>query len=219
MRAPVVIFGAVAAGMVMLANAAWALNLTPPHGRHVPPLRAAPVQPQTEEAVTDCDRLAASPEDSQKVVDGVAMEALDGTLALARCEEAAGRYERGHAPEAGAVMSFKKTDRNPFGHVAMVSKVVNDREVLLTHANWSRRGGVERDVRAVDVSDAGDWSLVKVYYAPTGGLGTTAYPTKGFIYSGHAPAGDDALDAPVQMADAGTAKPGPVIAMVDAIRF
>ena len=50
MRAPVVIFGAVAAGMVMLANAAWALNLTPPHGRHVPPLRAAPVQPQTEEA-------------------------------------------------------------------------------------------------------------------------------------------------------------------------
>ena len=36
------------------------------------------------------------------------------------------------------------------------------------------------------------------------GLGTSAYPTKGFIYSGHAPAGDT-LDAPApsyQMASA-----------------
>ncbi|PRH88203.1 hypothetical protein C5L14_10025 [Labrys okinawensis] len=92
MRAPVVIFGTLAAGMIVLANAASALNLTPPHGRHVPPLRAVPAQPQAEEAVTDCDRLAASPEDSQKVVDGVAMEALDGALALTRCREAVSRY-------------------------------------------------------------------------------------------------------------------------------
>jgi surface antigen len=83
------------------------------------------------------------------------------------------------------------------GHVAMVSEVVNDREVLLTHANWSRRGGVERDVRAVDVSPNGDWSMVKVWYGPQGDLGTSAYPTKGFIYSDHAPlndTGDDAVE-------------------------
>jgi surface antigen len=95
--------------------------------------------------------------------------------------QAEGRYERGHS-------------RMRVGHVAMVSKVVSDREVLLTHANWSRRGAVETNVRAVDVSDAGDWSMVKVWYGPQGGLGTSAYPTKGFIYSGHAPAGDT-LDA------------------------
>ncbi|RZM09552.1 MAG: CHAP domain-containing protein, partial [Sphingomonas sp.] len=65
--------------------------------------------------------------------------------------QAAGRYERGHTPTTGAVLAFQSTSRMRVGHVAMVSKVVSDREVLLTHANWSRRGGIERDVRAVDV--------------------------------------------------------------------
>lgn len=96
--------------------------------------------------------------------------------------QAEGRYQRGSAPAVGSVMSFKKTGKNPYGHVAMVSAIVSDREVLLTHANWSRRGGIERDVRAVDVSAAGDWSQVKVWYGPTGGLGTSTYPVNGFIY-------------------------------------
>jgi surface antigen len=110
--------------------------------------------------------------------------------------QAAGHYQRGSAPKVGAVMSFKKTSKNPFGHVAMVSQVVSDREVLLTHANWSRRGGIEHNVRAVDVSAAGDWSEVRVWFAPLGGLGTSSYPVNGFIYSD----GDsDAFEAP-QMA-------------------
>ncbi|WP_082441368.1 CHAP domain-containing protein [Sphingomonas sp. Leaf230] len=111
--------------------------------------------------------------------------------------QAEGRYERGHTPKAGSVLAFSPTSRMRVGHVAMVSKVVSDREVLLTHANWSRPGAIETNVRAVDVSPAGDWSMVKVWYGPQGDLGTSAYPTKGFIYSGHAPAGDT-LDAPVQ---------------------
>ena len=100
--------------------------------------------------------------------------------------QAAGRYERGHVPVEGAVMAFKATRGMPIGHVAMVSRVVSDREVLLTHANWSRPGRIETDVRAVDVSAAGDWSMVKVWYGPQHGLGTSAYPTNGFIYSGKA---------------------------------
>lgn len=99
--------------------------------------------------------------------------------------QAAGRYERGNTPKVGAVLSFQSTRRMRVGHVAMVSQIVSDREVLLTHANWSRRGGIERNVRAVDVSAAGDWSMVKVWYAPQGDLGTSSYPTNGFIYSGH----------------------------------
>jgi surface antigen len=97
--------------------------------------------------------------------------------------QAAGRYARGNAPKTGSVMSFQRTARMPLGHVAMVSRIVSDREVLLTHANWSRAGGIERDVRAVDVSAAGDWSQVKVWFAPNGGLGTSVYPVNGFIYS------------------------------------
>lgn len=104
--------------------------------------------------------------------------------------QAAGRYARGNAPKAGAVMSFQKTGKMPFGHVAMVSKVVSDREVLLTHANWSTRGGIERNVRAIDVSAAGDWSQVRVWFAAVGGLGTSSYPVNGFIYADGAPQGE-----------------------------
>lgn len=98
-------------------------------------------------------------------------------------DQAAGRYERGNAPRVGAVLAFAATAKMRNGHVAMVSKVVSDREVLLTHANWSTRGGIERDVRAIDVSEAGDWSRVRVWFGPMHDLGLTAYPTHGFIYA------------------------------------
>lgn len=107
--------------------------------------------------------------------------------------QAAGHYERGHAPRAGAVLVFRSTARMRIGHVAMVSRVVSEREVRLTHANWSRRGRIETDVRAIDVSPDNDWSMVKVWYAPQGDLGTTRYPTSGFIYAdGHGGTGDTA---------------------------
>jgi surface antigen len=111
-------------------------------------------------------------------------------------DQAAGRYERGHEPKIGSVMSFKKTGRNPYGHVAMVSAIISDREVLLTHANWSYRGGIERNVRAIDVSAAGDWSQVKVWYAPSAGMGTTVFPVNGFIYPNGSPSNWSA-EAPV----------------------
>ena len=56
------------------------------------------------------------------------------------------------------------------------------------HANWSlidgRRGQIEDGVRAIDVSDANDWSEVRVWFAPIQGLGTTHWPLNGFIYPG-----------------------------------
>ncbi|HEU0065815.1 MAG TPA: CHAP domain-containing protein [Sphingomonas sp.] len=133
--------------------------------------------------------------------------------------QAAGRYDRGQAPQEGAVLAFEATRRMRVGHVAMVSKVVSAREVLLTHANWSRRGGVETDVRAVDVSPAGDWSMVKVWYGPQGSLGTSAYPTDGFIYSGRGPKAEVApVDAaPVDMAKTPDATQMANIASLNAI--
>ncbi len=99
---------------------------------------------------------------------------------------AAGHYVRGHEPRIGSVMAFAPTRAMPIGHVAVVSALVSDREILLTHSNWSpingRRGQIERNVRAVDVSPAGDWSEVRVWYAPIGDLGLRVNPIKGFIY-------------------------------------
>jgi surface antigen len=101
-------------------------------------------------------------------------------------DQAAGRYARGHTPTVGAVMAFEPHGNMTLGHVAEVSKVIDSRTVLLRHANWSpidgRRGQIEDNVEAVDVSPANDWSEVRVWYAPINGLGTTAWPVAGFIY-------------------------------------
>jgi len=93
-----------------------------------------------------------------------------------------GVYTRGSTPRAGAVLAFRATHAMPMGHVAVVSKVIDDRHVLINHANWSRLGMVERGVMAVDVSDAGDWSKVRVWYAHTNSLGLRPSPAFGFIY-------------------------------------
>ena len=124
--------------------------------------------------------------------------------------QAEGRYDRGHRPVAGAVLAFDATARMRVGHVAMVSRVIGDREVLLTHANWSRRGGIERDVRAVDVSAAGDWSEVRVWFAGAGDLGTSTYPLAGFIYADKAPATveSDAALPPLTIATSAVAPVG-----------
>ena len=101
-------------------------------------------------------------------------------------DQAQGRYARGHTPQVGAVMAFRPYGNMKLGHVAAVTGVLDSRTVLLTHANWSpiegRRGQIERNVRAVDVSPSNDWSEVRVWYDPISDLGTTAWPVEGFIY-------------------------------------
>lgn len=116
--------------------------------------------------------------------------------------QAEGRYDRGHEPRVGAVLAFAASRSMPVGHVAMVSKVVSGREVLLTHANWSYRGGVERNVRAIDVSPNNDWTDVRVWYGPIGNLGLRSNAAKGFIY---ASAPKAAQPAPVLIASADAA--------------
>jgi surface antigen len=132
--------------------------------------------------------------------------------------QAAGRYGRGNTPKVGAVLSFQSSGRMRLGHVAMVSGVVSDREVRLTHANWSRRGGIERDVRAVDVSAKGDWSMVKVWYAGSGDLGTTPYAANGFIYANGAPKGDTLPPVTMASNDAATGSAG-ILSLVDRVAF
>lgn len=128
--------------------------------------------------------------------------------------QAAGRYERGQEPRVGAVMAFAPTGGMPIGHVAVVSQILSDRELLISHANWSpingRRGQIERNVRAIDVSPAGDWSQVRVWYAPIRDLGTRVNPVRGFIYPGAArtPPADPAASATLAAIAASVATTG-----------
>ncbi len=98
---------------------------------------------------------------------------------------AQGHYARGDVPEADSVLNFRSNGRMRLGHVAVVVKVVNAREVIVDHANWPSdvsRGNVSRDVAVVDVSEANNWSAVRVELGRSGKFGSV-YPTYGFIYN------------------------------------
>ncbi len=100
---------------------------------------------------------------------------------------AVGQYDRGHIPRVGAVVVFKKFAAMRYGHVAVVARVVNSREVMVDHANWAPhrgrgRGQVSKMVAVTDVSPRNDWTEVRVWNASTADFGTRTYPTYGFIY-------------------------------------
>jgi hypothetical protein len=84
-------------------------------------------------------------------------------------------------PAAGAVMVFAGRKSMRSGHVAVVKRVVSNREVLVDHANWGRDGKIYLNAPVVDVSANNDWSMVKVWNTQAGTLGNTAYTLKGFI--------------------------------------
>lgn len=98
-------------------------------------------------------------------------------------KKAAGVYDRGHRPRVGAVMAFRAHGPMELGHVAVVSRIISDTQVLVRHANWSRDGAIEEDVPVHDISAKGDWSMVRVWYSPDGKMGSRANPLYGFIYS------------------------------------
>ena len=100
-------------------------------------------------------------------------------------DNAAGHYARGSQPEPGSVLSFTANGRMRLGHVAVVARVVNAREIEVDQANWwgpGMRGGVSHGMPVVDVSENNDWTAVRVGLGQSGEFGSV-YPTNGFIYN------------------------------------
>ena len=95
-------------------------------------------------------------------------------------DHAAGTYQRGWVPEPGGVLAFRANGRMRLGHVAVVTRVVNPREIEIDHANWAGRG-VALSVPVVDVSENNDWTAVRVGLGRSDSFGSV-YPTYGFIY-------------------------------------
>ena len=93
---------------------------------------------------------------------------------------AAGRYDRSSRPAQGSVLVLRQEERLPYGHVAVVSRVLSGREILVTQANWVHHR-VTEDQPVVDVSAGNDWTEVRVWWPPSGQMGSHDYPAYGFI--------------------------------------
>jgi len=77
---------------------------------------------------------------------------------------------------------LKRTSRLRYGHVAVVSRVLNSREILVDHANWLNRRNIYHNTLVRDVSPNNNWSAVRVWYSPGNTLGQRTYAAYGFIH-------------------------------------
>ena len=115
-------------------------------------------------------------------------------------------------------MAFRPHGNSTLGHVAAVSKVIDKRTILVSHANWSpiegRRGQIEDNVKVVNVSPDNDWSAVRVWYAPLQALGTAHWPVEGFIYPAAPTKAETPQRPPIRLADTGRTKPSDPIAAI-----
>lgn len=91
------------------------------------------------------------------------------------------RYETAQTPQEGAVLVLEGFNTTARGHVALVREVVSPRLIIVDHANWLNRGEITRDVPVMDVSEAGDWSEVRVWHVPGRHWGGRSYNVQGFI--------------------------------------
>lgn len=97
-------------------------------------------------------------------------------------DQAAGLYPRSAHPRAGAVMVLKKKNATSLGHVAVVEEVIDNRTVLVNHANWLNRGRVHKHMPVIDVSENNDWSAVRFWNGDGGHFGGNVYHPYGFIH-------------------------------------
>lgn len=93
-------------------------------------------------------------------------------------------YARAAHPVEEAVMVFSGSKRLKRGHVAVVTKVVSAREVIVDQANWMNKGEIDIATPVLDVSKNNDWSKVRVWDIPSGQFGTRVYAISGFIAKG-----------------------------------
>lgn len=94
-------------------------------------------------------------------------------------------YARGYTPMPGAVLVLARTQRMTHGHVAVVKRIINNREIAVSHSNWGsdrkNRRIIYDEVRVRDISPANDWTLVKFWNHGGNNFGFP-YAAKGFIY-------------------------------------
>ena len=96
--------------------------------------------------------------------------------------QAAGRYPRSNSPAPGSVLVMRGYNDPGRGHVAVVTRIVSSRVILVSHANWLNHGEVSLNVPVADVSPGNDWSEVRVWHIPNAQWGARTYQANGFIH-------------------------------------
>jgi hypothetical protein len=95
--------------------------------------------------------------------------------------QAANSYVRSTRPAPGSVLVLRGWNDTTRGHVSSVREVVSSRLLRVDHANWLKNGEVSLNVPVIDVSEANDWSKVRVWHVPGGYWGGRTYEVEGFI--------------------------------------
>ena len=104
---------------------------------------------------------------------------------------AKGKYTRSRRPDEGAVLVMKGYNTNRRGHVAVVRQILNDRTIVVDHANWGNDGRIYLHAPIRDESRKNDWSQVRVWNTAMGQWGRRVYRARGFILPTTAVAGSD----------------------------
>jgi surface antigen len=100
-------------------------------------------------------------------------------------QQAQGRYARGNVPKVGAIYVLAKTSKLKHGHLAVVTQVLDNRHIEVTHSNWgsdkATRSLIYKRMRVEDISSDNSWTNARFWNKDinTFGLPYTAY---GFIY-------------------------------------
>lgn len=97
--------------------------------------------------------------------------------------QAQGRYARSQMPASGSVIVMRGYRTASRGHVAVVTDILSDRIIRVSHANWLNNGEVSVDVPVMDVSPENDWSQIRVWHVPGGHWGGRIYEVEGFIHA------------------------------------
>lgn len=96
--------------------------------------------------------------------------------------KAEGHYERSKAPKPGSVLVLKrKRNTESLGHVAYVEEIIDNRVIVVSHANWLNKGRLHNHTPVLDVSEQNDWSEVRFWHTPGGHFGGHVYRPYGFI--------------------------------------
>lgn len=95
--------------------------------------------------------------------------------------KAEGHYPRDSRPRSGAIMVLHGYAGPKRGHLAVVRRIVSDREIRVDHANWLSDGNIHLNSPVIDVSPGNDWSQVRVWNNRDGHLGGRTYHVRGFI--------------------------------------